>query len=264
MSALSTSTKELTDDSLFAGRLVCRQYAGGYRFSVDAVLLAHFATPKAGQQVLDLGCGCGVIGLILAYRHPQITLCGLELQAELAQLAEENVAANGVASRYQILNSDVRAINIVLAPESFDLVVCNPPYREQASGRLNTNDQAALARHEVQGSLVDFVRAAAFAVKNRGKVFFIYPARRSVFLLACLHAQGLIPKRLQAIYSYPSAEQACLVLVEAVKNGGEQCSILPPFYLYEDKNGEQSTALLAMYDGFVKNRAKDFSPLRTT
>ena len=70
----------LTDDTLFNGRLVCRQHRNGYRFSLDAVLLAHFCQPASRDKVLDLGCGCGVIGLVLCYRHPEVQVTGLELQ----------------------------------------------------------------------------------------------------------------------------------------------------------------------------------------
>jgi tRNA1(Val) A37 N6-methylase TrmN6 len=134
-----------------------------------------------------------------------------------------------------------------LAPESFDLVICNPPYRKKDSGRINQDDQAALARHELSGEIIDFVRGASFVVKNRCKVVFVYPARRSNTLLAALHEQRLTPKRLQPVYSYPGVESASLVLVEAVKNGGEQVEILAPLYIYERRNGSYSPAMLALY-----------------
>jgi tRNA1Val (adenine37-N6)-methyltransferase len=214
---------------------------------VDAVLAAHFAVPKPGQRVLDLGCGCGVIGLILAHRQPQIVISSLEMQEDLAALAEENGRVNGFGDRFQVIRGDVRTIARLLAPESFDLVICNPPYRKKDSGRINRDDQAALARHELSGEITDFTRAAAFAVKNRGKVVFVYPARRSNTLLAALHDQRLTPKRLQPVYSYPGAESARLVLVEAVKNGGEQIEILAPLYIYERRNCSHSPAMLALY-----------------
>lgn len=238
---------ETTNDTLFAGRLICRQHRQGYRFSLDAVLAAHFAAPKAGQRVLDLGCGCGVIGLVMAYRHPLISTCGLELQPHLAELAKANIRDNGYEQRCTVQQGDVRSIATLLAPESCDLVVTNPPYRKTETGRLNQDDQSAHARHELQGGIEDFVRAAAFAVKNRGKVVCIYPARRCNTLMAALHGHRLTPKRLQPIYSYPSAASACLVLIEAMKNGGEQLDILAPFFIYQRRNGTYSPAMQALY-----------------
>jgi len=239
---------DLTDDTLFGGRLLCRQCREGYRFSVDAVLAAHFAVAKPGQQALDLGGGCGVIGLILAHRSPDITVRSLEVQQDLADLAEANGRDNGFGDRFGVIRGDVRAIAGLVAPEAFDLVVCNPPYRRKESGRINRDDQAARARHELHGGIDDFVRAAAFAVKNRGRVVFVYPARRSNTVLVALHARRLTPKRLQPVYSYPGAEHACLVLIEAVKNGGEQLAILAPFYIYGRKNGDYAPAMQALYE----------------
>lgn len=241
------SQHALTDDSLFQGDLIVRQSRDGYRFSVDAVLAAQFAAPQPGSQVLDLGCGCGVIGLILAYRHPQSTVCGLELQESLAALAEENRSRNDFADRFRVIRGDVRVIAAWLAPETFDLVVCNPPYRKKDSGRINQDSQAARARHELTAEVDDFVRAGAFCVRNRGRVVFVYPAARLPTLLIALLHHRLTLKRLQPVYSYPGAASARLVLVEATKNGGEQSEILAPFYIYARKNGDYTPDMLALY-----------------
>jgi tRNA1(Val) A37 N6-methylase TrmN6 len=237
----------LTDDTLFQGGLICRQSQDGYRFSVDAVIAAHFSVPKTGQQVLDLGCGCGVIGLVLAHRYPDIMVCSLELQEHLAALAQENGIRNGFTDRFRVIQGDVCAIGTLLPPESFDLVVCNPPYHKKDSGRINQDDQAACARHELTAVVEDFVRAAAFCAKNRGRVVFVYPAIRCNILLNTLQRYKLTPKRLQPVYSYPGTTSARLVLVEAMKNGGEQCEILAPFYIFEHKNGDYAPAMLALY-----------------
>nr|WP_240193322.1 methyltransferase [Desulfobulbus alkaliphilus] len=225
----------------------CRQGLDGYRFSVDAVLAAHFTVPRPGERVLDLGCGCGVIALIMAYRHPTISCCGLEVQDELAALSEENITSNGFADRFRLVRGDVRNIAAVLSPETFDLVVCNPPYRKKESGRINPGYQASLARHELAGGIEAFVSGAAFAVRNRGRVVFVYPAARSATLLCLLHRFRLVPKRLQPIYSYPGGESARLVLVEAVKNGGEQMELLAPFYIFSGREGDYTPAMRALY-----------------
>ena len=245
------SRHAMTDDALFDGRLICRQPQNGYRFSMDAILAAHFARPEPGQRMLDLGCGCGIIGLIVCFRHPEVMVTGLELQEILADLTEENVRRNGFADRFTVLRGNVRAIGALMAPESIDVVVCNPPYGGRNTGRLNRDNQAAGARHEVQGSLDDFVRAAAFAVKNRGQVVFIYPARRCATLLAALQARRLTPKRLLPVYSSPDAARACLVLVEARKNGGEQIDILAPFFIHHRRGGGYSDAMRVLYEATV-------------
>lgn len=242
-------TPQLTEDTLFTGSLICRQPRHGYRFSVDAVLAAHFAVPRLGSRVLDLGCGCGVIGLILAHRHPDVCIIGLEMQEALAAAAEDNIRDNGLVDRCSVIRGDVRAIAAMIRPESVDLVVCNPPYQKEGGGRVNADDQAALARHELHGTIADFVRAAAFCLANRGRAVFVYPARRAITLLAALDGHNLAVKRLQPVYSYPGVDNARLVLIEAMKNGGEDVAVMAPWYIYECRNGEYTAAMRRMYEG---------------
>lgn len=237
----------LTRDTLFNGRLICAQYKQGYRFSADAVLAAHFCRPGPADHILDLGCGSGIIGLILAFRHPGVRVTGLEVQEELARLASENSRRNSLEKRIAVIHGSLRDIGALVAPETFDLVVSNPPYRRPGSGRLSPTDQRARARHEILASLDDVIRAAAFAVKNRGRVIFVYPAARLMALVTLLHEARLEPKRLQAVYGYPESPAAALVLVEAIKNGGEEVQILPPFYTHAEHNGSFSPAMQILY-----------------
>lgn len=236
-----------THDTLFAGELRCDQPLDGYRFSIDAVLAAQFVLPGAGLRLLDLGCGCGIIGLVLAYRIADLVVDGLELQPALATLARNNVEANGFSSRMAIIEGDVCRIAEVVRAEAYDLVVCNPPYGALQGGRINSHSQAAVARHELSGTLEDFIGAAAYAVRNRGRVVFIYPARRGADLITTLTHHRLTPKRMQPIYSYPGSASARLLLIEAVKNGGEQFEVQAPFFIYQQQNGAYSEAMQALY-----------------
>jgi tRNA1(Val) A37 N6-methylase TrmN6 len=245
---LTETDQLLTNDTLFNGRLVCKQYKSGYRFSIDAVLLAHFCSPGRDDAILDLGCGCGVVGLILAYRYPAVTITGMEIQRELALLARKNISENDMQTRMTVIEGNFRDISGLVAPESFDLVVSNPPYRKQGRGRISPDTQRARARHEIDASLADMVQAAAYAVKNRGKVAVIYPAVRCISLITELKNHKLEPKRLQPVYGYPGQVDACLVLIEAVKNGGEEVRLLPPFYIYSKNNGPYSEAMQKIYN----------------
>ena len=252
-SVIPPGNDELTSDTLFQGRLQCRQYRQGYRFSVDAILAAHFSPPVSGQCVLDLGCGSGIIGLIVALLHPDVFVAGLELQDELAALATDNASRNGLSGRFAVTRGNVQSIASLYPPEAFDLVICNPPYRKRLSGRVNQTGQAAIARHELTAGLADFVRASAYCVKNKGRVVFVYPAGRCSALLAALAHNRLVLKRLQPVYSYPEAVEAKLILAEAIKNGGEHCELMAPFYLYERKHGRYSQAMQALYAGGAKS-----------
>lgn len=241
------SPARLTHDTLFAGKLTCFQHSDGYRFSVDSILLAHFIFPK-NESILDLGAGCGVVSLLLAYRHPQVHLTCLELQEPLCALIEKNISANNLESRLDLVRGDLREPGALIRPGSFDYVVCNPPYYRLGTGRENPSDEQAIARHEVMAELADVIAASNFAVKTKGKVALVYPASRAASLLSGLKVSGLEPKRLQVIYPYPGAA-ASQVLVEAVRCGGEELQILEPLYIYSCKDGDYSSQMKAFYEG---------------
>jgi tRNA1(Val) A37 N6-methylase TrmN6 len=237
----------LTEDTLFNGRLVCRQHREGYRFSMDAVLLAHFCRPAAQGRVLDLGCGCGVISLILCHRFPDLRLVGLELQPALAALARSNAHANNLQARFTVRQGDLRKIAEAAEPESFDLVISNPPYHRPGSGRISQADECAIARHELCADPDAVMTAAAFALKNRGKVCCVYPSERLAAVLAAMQRNRLTPKRLRPVYSYPEADRARLVLFEAAKNSGEGLVLLPPLHIYQSRNGPCSPEVEGMH-----------------
>ncbi len=238
----------MTEDTLFDGNLRILQPEKGYRFSVDAVLLASFVSPRAGDRILDLGAGCGIISLILAYRYSAVNLTALELQTGLFRLLERNVELNHFAGRLCALQGDVQEIRERIRAESFDLVLSNPPYRTLASGRQNPEDEEAIARHELRVDLDGVLAAASYAVRNRGRTAIIYPAQRLAELLRKMGRNSLEPKRMQTVHSYPGAP-ARMVLLEAVKNGGEELQILPPLFIYREKGGEYSLEMSELYGG---------------
>jgi tRNA1Val (adenine37-N6)-methyltransferase len=235
-----------TLDTLFHGRLKIRQTRSGYRFSLDALLLARFVTVRPGDAVADLGSGNGVIALILAHFYPDLTVTAVELQRGMAQRARANVGLNGYGSRIKILCGDVRQIARLAAPESHGAVVCNPPYREPTSGRVSPDPEKRLARHEIVGRLMDFACAGAYLLPANGRMAVIYPANRAVDLLGTMREANIEPKRLRMVHSFAGAE-ASLVLVEGVKGGRNGIEVLAPLVIYEKgkQYGAEVASLLA-------------------
>ena len=238
-------------DSLFDGQIVCQQPRQGYRFSVDAILLAHFSPVQHGETVLDMGCGCGIVGLIIMFRWQMLLkeLVGLEIQPELAEIACRNVRLNNFEKKFKIIEGDLRTIKDYFAAESFSRVVCNPPFYTSGSGRESACRQSLIARHQVCSSTDQVMAAASLVVKNRGSVSVVFPADRVVELTDSMLTVNLQPKRMQIVYSYPGKEaEARLVLVEAIKNGGPGVTICSPFYIYQKKNGGYTDEMQRMYD----------------
>ena len=221
-----------TQDALFEGRLKVLQKKCGYRFSIDALLLAHFAKPLPMDQIIDLGTGCGILPLVLAFRHKVKSVIGVEIQPSLADLARRNVALNRLSTRIKIWEKDLKNLGGNRCRGTFDLVLSNPPYRKVGSGRVNPRLEKAMARHEITATLEDVIRTAGALLKDKGRLTMIYPASRTADLIEEMRKFHLEPKRWQFVHSHPG-EEARLLLIEALKEGRPQVRVLPPFFLYD-------------------------------
>jgi tRNA1Val (adenine37-N6)-methyltransferase len=220
-----------TLDSILGGRLRVLQPAHGYRFSVDSILLGRFAQARTRDRVLDLGAGCGVVSLMIAALSNARAIVALEIQPALAALIARNAELNGLA-QVSALEADLRERRIAeLAPASFDLVVANPPYRAAQTGRESPNRSRRIARGSAEGSLSDFVAAAARYARYRGRVAMVFAAARSAELISELRAHALEPKRIRWVH--PRVElPASTILIEARKSGGIEVAIEPPLVMY--------------------------------
>jgi len=238
---------DTTTDTFFNGRIQVRQPRTGYRFSIDAVLLAHLAEPRPKDRVLELGTGCGIVSLILAHRMPGVRVTAVELQAELAELARENVRRNGLEARIAVVEADLRTLWPKGAGGPFDLVLSNPPYRRWRSGRINPDPQKAVARHEIESRLSDVIAAARRLLTRSGRFALIYPAERAAELLTEMCAARIEPKQMRAIHSRLDAE-AKLVMVEGASGAGPALKIGPPLAVYGD-DGKYTPQVAAMFQG---------------
>lgn len=225
-------TRPTTKDTFFNGRIQVAQAADGYRFSIDAVILAWHIAPAPEARVVDLGTGCGIIPLILAYRHPSIAVTGIEIQPQLAQLAADNAAINHMADRITIVCADIRTPKNHLPAGQADIVVCNPPFRQADSGRINPHEERAIARHELTVTLKDILATTKRALRTSGEFVAIYPASRVADMISAMREAGIEPKLLRTIHSRQE-EEARLILVKGSRNGRPGAAIAPPLVLYD-------------------------------
>ncbi len=222
---------ELTNDSLYGGQLRIKQSRSGYRFSMDAIMIASQAEIHAGDRVLDLGTGCGVIALILAYLHPGITIYGVEIQKNQADIAESNVRNNHLEDRVTILNQDIKTLSLSMISGSVDVVICNPPHIRQSCGRINPNRQLAISRHEIRITLDELMRAAEMMLGRSGRLSMVYPAERLVDLTERMRFYGIEPKKIRALYTKKGA-CAKRILMEGVKGGRPGITITQPVVIH--------------------------------
>ncbi|MDR0405303.1 MAG: tRNA1(Val) (adenine(37)-N6)-methyltransferase [Clostridiales bacterium] len=218
------------------------QDPGGFCFGVDAVLLADFAKPPKGGSVADLGCGCGVIPLLLAAKTEAARITGVEIQKNAAQMAARSVLLNGLEGKITIIHGDLKTFG---AASAYDTVTCNPPYKERGGGLLNPGDSLAIARHEVCCTLADVIKTAARILKPGGKLNIIHRPERLADLLCLMREHRLEPKRMR--FAHPSPRKtAVMVLTEAARGGRPKLFLEPPLYIH-DEDGNDSEEIARIY-----------------
>jgi len=225
----------LTADTFFNGRIKVKQSQTGYRFSIDPIILAHHVKPSPGDTVIDFGTGCGIIPLILAYQHPEINIWGIEIQSDLADIAKLNIKENGLTDRINILYSDIRTLTNNMISKPVNIIVTNPPYRKINSGRINPDNEKAIARHEIKITLTQIIEKASSMLDISGRFVLIYLAERLTDILTKMRTNNIEPKYIRMIHSRQDTE-AKLVLIEGIKGAHPGGRIDSPLIIYKAQN----------------------------
>ena len=233
---------ERLDDLLCGGKRII-QNTKEFCFSIDAVLLAHYPKCHKNWRVLDLGTGTGVMPLLMADEVKEIH--AVELNPVMADLARRNVILNKLEEKIFVAEGDYRGIKDLYKPESFDLVIANPPYRPLLQGQLNNLSGVARARHEITATLADVVAAACYALKYHGRFAMVHLPERIGEIMVAMHENHIEPKRMQLVYPFADKEPN-LVLLEAYKNGRPRLQVDKPLIVYE-KPGVYSRDICELY-----------------
>lgn len=223
---------EFVLEQLNQNGLVILQPRKGYRFSMDAILLARFPLVKEGFKIIDLGTGSGVIPLLLTTRAENLFIQGVEIQSGLAKLAKRNVEINNKQETIAILEQDMNSLPNEWNGQ-WDLVVSNPPYFKANAGKISLGERA-IARHELKCTLEDVIRLGAKLLKPKGHLALVHRAERLPETINLLAKYKLNPCRLKIVH--PRAEKnGELFLLEAVKGTSRPLNILPPLIIYDEE-----------------------------
>lgn len=222
------------------GDYIVFQDTDDYAFSQDSVFLANTAKLAKNDVVLDLGCGCGILATLALVKRGVKRAVGIEIQPRVVEMAQESILKNGLQDKFDVICGDVKDIRTLVKAESFDKVLCNPPYF--ANGDLLTNKN--LSRIESSATLDDFVSAAAYALRFGGDLWIVIKADRLASLICSLKARNLEPKEATVVYSKPTSD-ADVVIVKARKGGKEGLKISSLFAM--DDNGEYTDKYKEMY-----------------
>lgn len=242
--ALPAGEDESIDD-LILGDYKLIQSRAGYRFSLDAVLLAHFAQLGKIEKAVDLGTGNGVIPLLLAARSAALQITGIEIQTAMIDRARRSAVLNRLQHRIDIVHADVREVPSRWPEGSAQLVVCNPPFQRRGRGKVSPQPEKAAARHELTARLADFTAAAGHLLKRGGKFCLIHRSERLPEAIELLASHRMEATRLRMVHAFIDRE-AGLFLLEGTKSSGNRLSILPPLIVYEH-TGIYSREVLQWY-----------------
>ena len=242
MKKIILNPNETLEDLQLNGLCIIQQ-KNGFRFGMDAVLLADFAEIKNNETVADFGTGTGILPILLAGRNKGCFYYLIDFQPELCELAERNMVMNELKSKiicHDLINKPDQEL-----PNKIDAIVCNPPYAEPKAALASPDPVRSMARNQTEGTMKGFLRSAFHVLKGRGKLFMIYPAAAMLSIMSLLSHNHLEPKRFRLIY--PTTDKAAnLVLIEAVKDAKPGLHPQPPLII-RDKNGDLTNELKSIY-----------------
>ncbi len=204
----------------------------GYRFSIDPFLLCSQIPHLKNQTVLDIGCGCGIIPLILKFKNPNVKIYGVEIQKELVKFAKKNVNVNSMDQSIDIICKDIKESNPDDFDKKIDIIVANPPYKKEHSGRLNPIIQKAIARHEIKLNIKELMQCCKRLLSPNGQVFIIFPAERVLDLISNMNKNNITPSTIKFIHTKKDKD-AQLVIVSAINNGTNLPVIAPPLNTFD-------------------------------
>lgn len=201
-----------------------------FRPGTDSFLLSALPRLTPGTRVCDLGCGTGLLGLLLLQRQRELRVTGIDIQPAAVALAERAAVENGLTDRLRFLCADLRSVRTLFPTGSFDLVICNPPYYPPNSGKVSGDSARRTARAETEAALDDICDAAAYLLRWGGKFCLVHKPERLTDVLCALRDHGMEPKRLRLVHTR-AGDAPSLLLAEGCRGGKPGLTVEPPLIL---------------------------------
>jgi tRNA1Val (adenine37-N6)-methyltransferase len=215
-----------TLDTFYQGRVLVLQKKKGYRFSVDAPLLADFIQTEAPEELLELGTGNAIISLLLSIK-PFRRIVALEIQDSLADLARRNVRLNRLENLVAVVQGDLRTFD---PGRKFDVIFSNPPYIKNRGGQVSASEEKSIAKHELKCTIFDIMRKTAKLLKGNGRAYFIYSAKREKDFREAMEKNGLKLKTFRQVQPRRGSEANFFLAECRFSSAGVE--FRAPFILY--------------------------------
>lgn len=235
---------ERIDDLQYKGYRII-QNPKEFCFGVDAVLLANFPLIKKDSLVLDLGSGTGIIPVLLAAKTNAKHITGVEIQSYLAEMSQRSVKLNNLENKINIINEDLKNAKNFLPLSGFDIITCNPPYKDKGTGIVNLKDNKAISRHEIMCTLEDIISISSSLLKFNGKLCLVHRPHRLADIICIMRKYSIEPKRLRLIYSKKDSPSS-MILIEGARSGKAELRVMEPLFIF-DENGNYSEEINKIY-----------------
>ena len=234
-------------DDLELNGLKIIQNKNGFCFGMDSVLLSDFAKEiKKNSTILDMGTGTGILGILLSAKTQDTKITGVEIQPEVAQMAQRSVQLNHLEERIDIICDDIKELKKIYETQSVDAIVTNPPYKKKGTGGINENEAKLISRHEITANLEDFISIASYLLKDQGSIYMVHRPERLADIMTSLRKYKLEPKVIKFVHPNQEKEPN-LILVKATKNARPFLKVEKPIYIY-DLQGNYTKDILEIYN----------------
>ena len=200
-----------------------------FKFSIDSVLLPNFVTlSKKKGRILDIGCGNGVIPIVLTTRTSN-HIDGVEIQKDVYELAKRSVEYNNLEDQITIYNEDIKEFSKNSETDMYDTITCNPPYFKDM--KQNDDLHKTYARHEESLNVEEVMVIAKKLLKNNGNIAIVHRTERLIDIISAMRENNIEPKKIQFVYSKKD-RPSNILLIEGTKNGKPGVKIMEPLYLH--------------------------------
>lgn len=234
-------------DDLELNNLKIIQNKNYFCFGMDSIILSDFAKNiKNNSTVLDLGTGTGIISILLTAKINAKKIYGIELQEEVAKMANKSIKLNKLENKIEIINDNIKNLEKYFKKNSIDAIVTNPPYKKENTGVKNENKIKLISKYELEACLEDFIKISSILLKDKGEFYIVHRPDRMVDIIEILRKYKLEPKLIKLVY--PKINKAPnLILIKCVKNANSFFKFDEPLIVYNNDN-TYTEKLLKIYN----------------
>lgn len=224
------------------------QNKNGFCFGIDSVILANYIKNiNSKNLIVDLGTGTGILGILLCAKGFSGKILGVELQSDVAQMAQKSILLNNMEKNFSIINEDINNIipKKLINKNTVDVIITNPPYKNFNDGITNINEKKLISRHETTATLEDFISVSSGLLKDNGTLYMVHKPERLVDIIYFLRLYKIESKEIQFVFSNKNKD-ASLVLIKAIKCANKFLKIDKPLYIY-NTDGSYSNDIEQIY-----------------